>query len=616
MAVTMAVIHPFVVLLILQSITVCDSWINTMNKHYFIGGQHLHFSKLRNSRLAFSNFNTIMRSAQPFPVQEEVEEVADKTSLWSPDRPIKTKKDFDYEEAVTSIIRVFKMIEPVVEKHKNNMPLPSAVNRIRELLIIPDFFQEALARRRVALRDIHIEGSPESARMAKRVELACTFLQGIIVHEKNCIARDKLSFILNRVLTSNLLTQGTEENIKNQIATTTASPTSPTTAADAINDQSSSSSSSSMEVVLRQSSLIDECFETMSLHNSLDADLAKYLNTIIEKEALKCGVNVVPIYPEKLMHEEVSSEISEHEKMLRVKKYKEYMKSMGMSSQDNEMELSSTTSVASPIASSRGERFNDQISDRNDGRDSFIDGNTRHQHHRRPPFSNTKGGGEEEDKEEAAIDNNRKMKPKQESELLKLLLILRNRIYLEMTKNKKGQVKNHSSSGGNSEEGGSEGEDDGEGEKRYAYEKVKILARATSLIPDDIRKEYLETVLTNRKITYEFMKFAEEGSAYLKHLYEKANMLSMDSIGNSDVTGGGGGGDGGDSNNGDISHRDRLAETIQQQQEKKAANDKPVFDTLSKVDLTLPASRAFRLKQANKVEIVALQAREILQKFQ
>lgn len=114
------------------------------------------------------------------------------------------------------------------------------------------------------------------------------------------------------------------------------------------------------------------------------------------------------------------------------------------------------------------------------------------------------------------------------------------------------------------------------------------------MIPDDIRYEYLETVLINRQVTYEFMKFAEEGVTYLKHLYEKGNNLLL---------------------NKDIESEHYMSKMNQ--------DDKNIFkkidagsDTLSKIDLTLPASRAFRLKQYENVEKVALQAREILQKFQ
>jgi hypothetical protein len=137
---------------------------------------------------------------------------------------------------VAEVVRVFELVESVVEKE--GAPLPSQVATARPLLLQRPTYAAALAARRAYVADTFGEGDPMAAKMARRVEMAHALLSGFASHERRRAAKDTVRAILNAAVGGGL----------------------------------------------------DACMQQLAESGTLDGDLLAYLTSLVDAEARKCGL--------------------------------------------------------------------------------------------------------------------------------------------------------------------------------------------------------------------------------------------------------------------------------------------------------------------------------------
>jgi len=147
---------------------------------------------------------------------------------------------------LSEVVRVFELVESVVEKEGS--PLPKQVAAAKPLLLRRSTYEAALASRRAYVADTFEEG-PMAVKMARRVEMAHALLSAFASHERKRASKDTVRTILNAAVDS---------------------PAGPL-------------------------SSLDACMQQLAEDGTLDNDLLAYLTSLVEAEARKCGVPPPPL---------------------------------------------------------------------------------------------------------------------------------------------------------------------------------------------------------------------------------------------------------------------------------------------------------------------------------
>jgi len=147
---------------------------------------------------------------------------------------------------VAEVVRIFELVESVVEKEGS--PLPKQIAAAKPLLLRRSTYDAALATRRAYVSETFEEG-PMAVKMARRVEMAHALLSAFASHERKRASKDTVRTILNAAVDS---------------------PAGPL-------------------------SSLDACMQQLADDGTLDNDLLAYLTSLVEAEARKCGLPPPPL---------------------------------------------------------------------------------------------------------------------------------------------------------------------------------------------------------------------------------------------------------------------------------------------------------------------------------